>query len=99
MVSEKKNWGFTLIEILLVVIILGILGTFVLGQFGGMRDSARKAALSDQLHTIRAQIQLYTLQNRDARPPISGADWTPLLVQGTVNGKAVGPYLPSIPRN
>ena len=91
--------GFTLVEILLVVMLLGVLAALVLPQFGSFQNDAKKAALSDTLHQIRSQVLLYTLQHGDQRPALSGSDWSPLLTTSSYAGRSTGPYLPSIPRN
>ena len=96
--TAAPRGGFTLVEILIVVIILGILASVVIAQFQNTNADAKKAALTDQLHQVRCQIQLYAIQ-RDVNPPLAGSDWTPLTDRVTVGAKTFGPYLPSIPRN
>lgn len=93
--------GFTLVEILIVVIILGVLAGIVIPLFANATSDARKAALSDQLHTVRVQIQLYTLQHGDTRPVLTGSTWDPLTTQTLFGNPAIacGPYLPSVPKN
>src|SRR5256885_10143298 len=73
MYSRKSNKGFTLVEILIVVIILGILAAIVIPQFTNASQDARKSSLVSQLQTIRSQIELYKLQHRDAWPTSDGA--------------------------
>ncbi len=63
--------GFTLVEILIVVIILGILAAIVIPQFTNASEDARKSSLTTQLQTIRAQISLYKLQHRDQAPALA----------------------------
>ena len=99
MSARKSVRGFTLVEILIVVIILAILAVIVIPQFANASGAARRAALSDQLQTLRVQIQLFTLQHGDTKPAITGADWTPLTTLTVYKGENRGPYLPSIPRN
>lgn len=99
---SKRNGqsGFTLIEILIVVIILGILAAIVMPMFAHATSDAKRAALSDQLHGIRVQIQLYTLQHGDTRPDLTAANWDALTtVTTSPDGKNCGPYLPTVPRN
>jgi general secretion pathway protein G len=105
MLRKHSKHGFTLVEILIVVILLGILASVVLAMFRPATTDARQAALSENLGTLRAQIQLYTLQHDDTSPDLSTTNslpliWDPLIAQTTDRGgNARGPYLPSIPRN
>ena len=108
----RKTRGFTLVEILIVVIILGILAAIVIPQFTNASQDARKNSLTSQLQTMRSQVELYKLQHLDENPP--GLDtagsiadtvaWAEFLVKTdadhtiNVNGK-FGPYLQTIPRN
>src|ERR1700759_3099934 len=71
--------GFTLVEILIVVIILGILAAIVIPQFTSASQDARKNSLTSQLQTIRSQIELYKLQHLDKLPSAlvgSPNDWS-----------------------
>ena len=60
--------GFTLVEILIVVIILGILAAIVIPQFTNASQNARESSLQSTLQTLRSQIQLYKLQHGDSLP-------------------------------
>src|SRR6266542_4469732 len=92
--------GFTLVEILIVVIILGILAAIVIPQFTNASQDARKNSLSSQLQTIRSQIELYKLQHQDKLPDVrtAGTGWTVLTQKTDVYGAvsatgSFGPYL------
>jgi general secretion pathway protein G len=71
----RKNKGFTLVEILIVVIILGILAAIVIPQFTNASEDARASALSSDLQSLRSQIELYKIQHHDRGPNIK-ADGT-----------------------
>ena len=60
--------GFTLVEILIVVVILGILAAIVVPQFANASQDAIKGALASQLQTVNSQIELYRVQNAGALP-------------------------------
>ncbi len=63
--------GFTLVEILIVVVILGILSAIVVPQFTGATGEAQKAATLDQLVKLREAIDLYHVKNNAQFPVIS----------------------------
>ena len=60
--------GFTLVEILIVVVILGILAAIVVPQFTSASQSAVKGALQTQLQTIESQVELYRVNESGALP-------------------------------
>ena len=64
--AAKK--GFTLVEILIVVIILGILAAIVIPQFTEASAEARVSNLVTNLQTIRSQLLLYKTQHLENYP-------------------------------
>ncbi len=90
--------GFTLIEILIVVIILGILAAIVIPQFGAAGEDARKANVKTQLQTIRSQVQLYKAQHGDQLPDLI-TSWDALTTTTTYGSKTLGPYMIQTPVN
>ena len=60
--------GFTLIEILIVVIILGILAAIVIPQFTNASKEAKQSSLVTQVQSLRSQIALFKLQHNDYLP-------------------------------
>jgi type II secretion system protein G len=61
--ARRKQRGFTLIEILIVVVILGILAAIVIPQFTNASQDAQVSAVKSQLQTIRSQIELFRIKN------------------------------------
>ena len=106
MISKK---GFTLVEILIVVIILGILAAIVIPQFTEASNDARESALASDLQTIRSQVELYKIQHLDCLPGLQAdgtiddaefvADLTGQTDQDGTPGTTFGPYLQSFPSN
>ncbi len=97
---SRPHQGFTLVEILIVVIILGILAAIVIPQFTNASQNARESSLQSTLQTLRSQIQLYKLQHGDALPDLI-TDWTPLTQpsQWGTPQQSYGPYMQAIPSN
>ncbi len=99
--------GFTLVEVMIVVIILGILAAIVVPQFSDASTDAKLTSLKTNLQTIRGQLQLYKLQHNDTWPALatfsdqmtlaSKADGTTAAL-GTA-GYTLGPYLQAVPQN
>ncbi|MBL1218012.1 MAG: prepilin-type N-terminal cleavage/methylation domain-containing protein [Planctomycetes bacterium] len=74
--------AFTLVEILIVVVILGILAAIVIPQFTNASEEANASSTKSQLQTIRSQIELYRVKNQGDLPVTSGLlDWS-LMITG-----------------
>ena len=68
MFSKAKSYaskGFTLVELLIVVIILAILAAIIIPQFSGATDDAEQAAYDTNIANIRAAIDLYRQQHNE----------------------------------
>src|SRR5436190_20801443 len=96
--SKHRQAAFTLIEILIVVVILGILAAIVYPHFANARADAADKAARTQLQSLRSQIQLYKIQHGGALPDLL-ANWNSLTNATVYNGKTVGPYMPRAPKN
>jgi len=94
---NRKQAGFTLVELLIVVIILGILAAVVIPQFNSAANESKEAALASNLATVRQAIEMYKVQHDDAFPDgdtdfvlqltdTTGAD-------GATTGSTYGPYI------
>ncbi|NDV13351.1 type II secretion system major pseudopilin GspG [Crenobacter caeni] len=67
--AQRKQKGFTLIEIMVVIVILGILGALVVPRLMGRPDEARAVAARQDINTLAQALKLYRLDN--ARYPTS----------------------------
>jgi general secretion pathway protein G len=68
MQRSSQQRGFTLIEILIVVVIIGILATMVVPKFADARREASVSSVRNQLQTLRAQVEVYRARNGGAAP-------------------------------
>lgn len=62
-VSRAKASGFTLIEVMVVVVILGVLAALVVVSVGDQPDKARITAATSDLSAISQALDLYKLDN------------------------------------
>lgn len=102
---KRVSGGFTLVEILIVVVILGILAAIVVPKFTDASTTAKRSNVVAQLKTIRAQLELYKLQHNDEYPTVAQM-FTNLITEtetdgtaGDNSGNEVGPYLQVAPDN
>lgn len=97
---KQTRRGFTLVEVLIVVVILGILAATVLPQFTSANNDAKESALTQDLQTLRSQIELYEFQHEGKAPGFVNDTFTNQMVLSTdVKGitgppgsKPFGPY-------
>ena len=59
----RKQQGFTLIEIIVVVVIIGILATFIAPKFLGRTDEARITKAKTDIQSLESALDLYKLDN------------------------------------
>ena len=72
----RAKSGFTLVEILIVVVILGILAAIVIPQFTEASTEAKTSSLVTDLQSVRSQIELYKVQHNDNLPGVPNGTHT-----------------------
>ena len=66
--SLKNQAGFTLMEMLVVVIILGILAMIIVPQITVSTEDARLGSLQTNLNTLRSAVEVYSAQHGNIYP-------------------------------
>ena len=64
----SRHSGFTLVELLIVVIILGVLAAIAIPQFGSNTEDAKIATLDTSLAELRNAVELYFHQHDSTYP-------------------------------
>lgn len=78
---RTRSWGFTLIELMVVITLILILATFAMPTYHVAVVHAREAVLRDDLFTMRKMIDEYTIDKQ--QPPTSLDD---LVTAGYLRG-------------
>lgn len=96
--AVRKNVakGFTLVEILIVVVILGILAAIVVPQFTNAANESRVGNIATQVATIESQLELFAARNNGTYPDLATDGWGTSADAGTMVGDG---YLKEIPVN
>lgn len=74
--KRMRNKAFTLVEILIVVIILGILAAVALPKFSNASAAAKASMLADNLRIMRTQLAVFQGQHNGVAPGYPGCDTT-----------------------
>ena len=61
--SQNKDKGFTLVELLIVIVILGILATVTVFAVRGITDNGKKSACAADKKTLEVAAESYMAQN------------------------------------
>lgn len=105
----KRRTAFTLVEILIVVVILGILAAIVTPSLVGATEESAVAATLTDLHKLRRAVGVFEACNNALPPVVSGdasdpatwngtGPWGPLVDNGSLTGRP-GDYYIQAPIN
>jgi len=99
--STRAQRGFTLIEIMVVVVIMGVLAALVVPKLLNRTGESKIAAAKVDIATIMQQLKLYKLDNQ--RYPTTEQGLQALIEKPTggpaANGWKAGGYLDKLPKD
>ena len=104
--NASKYRGFSLIELLIIVSIIGILAAIVIPTFSNANETAKAGALSSQINTVKKALILYKTDHNDTYPTdaqLITNQWQVLTnstdIDGATSGSDYGPYFQKPPFN
>ncbi len=94
---KRTKKAFTLVEILIVVVILGILAAIVVPQFTNATEDAQQGNLRAQIKSLQNQIELYKART-NSYPDLVANGWDQL-IDPNGDGDFSDGYIKQAPRN
>jgi general secretion pathway protein G len=98
---RPRQRGFTLIEIMVVVVIMGVLAALIVPKLMGRADDARIAAAKQDIATLMSALKLYKLDNQHY--PTTGQGLQALVQKPAsgpaANGWKAGGYIEKLPKD
>jgi len=67
-VGNKTNHGFTIVELLIVVVVIAILAAITIVAYNGIQNRAYDAAVQADLKTLKTKIESWRIDNNDVYP-------------------------------
>lgn len=100
--ANSKKQGFTIVELLIVVVVIGVLAAIVIVAYNGITASANDSKRVSDLRSLAKVIEIYKVENGGyPRCGATGPNTTPSLSSGTAQScladELVPNYIGAIP--
>jgi type II secretion system protein G len=106
MTELRRRSGFTLIEVLIVVVIMAILAATIIPLFSSSTNDARTSTVKVNVHALRSFMESYRAEHLTTYPTIQSNGLPQITSTTDVNGNigtgaafTYGPYMNAVPSN
>src|SRR3954464_1530924 len=74
---SKKQQGFTIVELLIVIVVIGILAALVITTYSGIQAKARNSKRSADMSSVQTQLEAYftAQQHYPSYADLSSSSW------------------------
>lgn len=98
---KRKESGFTIVELLIVIVVIGILAALVITTFSGIQKKARDSERQTDINAVHGQVEAYYAQNgkyptlANLQSNASSTDWVQSNLKGLDASALKDPKLPA----
>lgn len=81
---QRKQHGFTIVELLIVIVVIGILAALVVTTFTGIQQKARNTERQTDIKAVHGQLEAYYAQNGSYphRDQVNDSSWRSTNMKG-----------------
>ncbi len=95
--QEKRNQGFTIVELLIVIVVIGILALLVITTYSGIQSKARNSKRSSDVKSIQTHLEAYFSGpgNYPSRADMNNPTWRATNMKSIEPGALKDPSAPT----
>lgn len=106
--AKRKETGFTIVELLIVIVVIGILAAIVIVAFNGVQGRAKDTQRDSDLKSVQKALELYYIDNGGypkcgATPGGTGPNSPPVnmsgLLEGCLEDDLIPKYIAELPKD
>ena len=96
---KKRQSGFTIVELLIVIVVIGILAALVITTYGGIQSKARNSKRQVDLQSLQTQLEAFFSQNGyyPSNANINDPAWRAVQMKSLDIGAMTDPLNPNQP--
>jgi prepilin-type N-terminal cleavage/methylation domain-containing protein len=93
-IQKSKQSGFTIVELLIVIVVIGILAALVITTFSGIQQKGRDTKRQTDVKALHSQLEAFFAQNGGGYPvlaDVNDAGWRTTNMKGLDNAALCDP--------